>query len=373
MSKTKIPKCVQHEVWWRAAGRCEFKGCNKPLYKHEVTLDKCKISELAHIIGDSEKGPRGDKELSKKLAKDPKNIMLLCPECHRYIDNEGKNKYTAEILFEMKQRHEDRIIRLTSISEDLQAHVVTYGSKIGSVNPDIPFPQIHDALLPDFYPANDAAIDLGGNWPIGQEWDKYWEREVENLVYNCKDKILDKIDRWEHKRIALFGLAPMPLLVKLGTLLNNKHEVEVYQKQRSGTWKWSQEEIHTDYIINRPEDTLKKPVLVLSLSFPITERIKKANPTASVWEMTIKSPNPDFLRSKQQLYDFGRKVELVLDEITKASNNQPINLYLSVPVACAVEFGRVWMQKANSPLKIYDLDKHVDNIDKLAITIEYKK
>ena len=76
--------------------------------------------------------------------------MLLCPECHRYIDNEGKNKYTAEILFEMKQRHEDRILRLTSISEDLQAHVVTYGSKIGSVNPDIPFPQIQDALLPDF-------------------------------------------------------------------------------------------------------------------------------------------------------------------------------------------------------------------------------
>lgn len=82
----------------------------------------------------------------------------------------------------------------------------------------------------------------------------------------------------------------MPLLVKLGTMLNNKHEVEVYQKQRSGTWKWSQEEIHTDYIINRAEDTLKKPVLVLSLSFPITDRIKKANPTASVWEMTIESP-----------------------------------------------------------------------------------
>lgn len=373
MSKTKIPKDIQHEVWWKAAGRCEFKGCNKPLYKHGITLDKCKISELAHIIGDSENGPRGDKELSKALAKDPKNIMLLCPECHRYIDNEGKEKYTAEMLFEMKKRHEDRVARLTSLGEDLQAHVVTYGSKIGSHNPDISFSQIQDALLPDFYPTNDTPIDLGSNDPILKEWDEYWSTAVKNLEYNCKDKIFDKIDRWEYKRLALFGIGPMPLLVKLGTMLNNKHEVEVYQKQRSGTWKWSQEEIHTDYIINRPEDTLKKPVLVLSLSFPNTERIKKANPTASVWEMTIESPNPDFLRSKQQLYDFGRKVELVLDEITKASNNQPINLYLSVPVACAVEFGRVWMQKANSPLKIYDLDKHVDNIDKLAITIEYKK
>ena len=116
MSKTYIPKDVQHEVWWKAAGRCEFKGCNKPLYKHGITLDKCKISELAHIIGDSENGPRGDKDLSKALAKDPKNIMLLCSECHKYIDNEGKDKYTAEMLFDMKKRHEDRIAKLTSSS-----------------------------------------------------------------------------------------------------------------------------------------------------------------------------------------------------------------------------------------------------------------
>lgn len=373
MSKTYIPKDVQHEVWWKAAGRCEFKGCNKPLYKHGITLDKCKISELAHIIGDSENGPRGDKDLSKALAKDPKNIMLLCSECHKYIDNEGKDKYTAEMLFDMKKRHEDRIAKLTSLGEDLQAHAVTYGSKIGSHNPDFSFPQIQDALLPDFYPVNDTPIDLGGNWPTLKEWDEYWKREIENLEYNCKDKILDKIDRWEYKRIALFGFAPMPLLVKLGTVLNNKHEVEVYQKQRTGGWKWSQEEIHTDYIINRPENTQSVPILVLSLSFPIRDRIKSQNPTASIWEMTIETPNPDFLRSKQQLYDFGRKIELLLDEITKASNGQSLNLYLSVPVACAIEFGRVWMQKANSPLKIYDFDKQEENIDKLAITIKNKK
>ena len=47
MSNTHIPKDVLHEIWWKAAGRCEFKGCNKPLYKHGVTLDKCKISEYA--------------------------------------------------------------------------------------------------------------------------------------------------------------------------------------------------------------------------------------------------------------------------------------------------------------------------------------
>ncbi len=373
MSKTKIPHKVQCEVWGRAAGRCEFNGCNKPLYVHGITSDRCNIAELAHIIGDSLHGPRGDEERSKRLAKDPNNIMLMCHDCHKYIDKEGLDKYPDEVLYAMKKRHEERIERLASMTEDMQANVVTYGSIIGGQFPDLPYPQIQEALQPDFYPAQDRCIELGGNWPTANEWDEYWKRENANLEYNCKDKILDKIDRWEHKRIALFGFAPMPLLVKLGTLLNNKHEVEVYQKQRSGGWKWQQEDIHTEYIINRPEENDSDPILILSLSFPIADRIKRQNPTASIWEMTLESPSPDFLRSKVQLYDYGRKVELLLDEITKASNNKPLNLYLSVPVACAIEFGRVWMQKANSPLKIYDLDKQVDNIDKLALTIENKK
>ena len=89
--------------------------------------------------------------------------------------------------------------------------------------------------------------------------------------------------------------------------------------------------------------------------------------------MTIESPNPDFLRSKQQLYDFSRQVELLLDEIDKQSKGQPLHLFMSAPVACAIEFGRVWMQKANSQMCIYDYDKRDGEVDRLAITIENKK
>ena len=104
MSKTKIPHKVQCEVWGRAAGRCEFNGCNKPLYVHGITSDRCNIAELAHIIGDSLHGPRGDEERSKRLAKDPNNIMLMCHDCHRYIDKEGLDKFPDEVLFAMKRK-----------------------------------------------------------------------------------------------------------------------------------------------------------------------------------------------------------------------------------------------------------------------------
>lgn len=371
MSRTKIPSNVKAELWWKAAGRCEFKGCNKSLYSHGITMDKCNLSNCAHIIADSPQGPRGNAD-SAKLAMDPSNIMLMCPECHKYIDHEGKDKYDAETLFDMKKRHEERMEYLTGLSEDVQANIVVYGANIAGHKHDFDFPQLQEALLPDYYPSSRNMIELGLNLYGGEDWDDYWQKEEDNVVYQCKTKILDYIDRWEYKRIALFGLAPMPLLVRLGTMLNNKHEVVVYQKQRSGGWKWVNNDGTIEYIINKPSKLDGVPVLVLSLSFPITDRIKKENPDASIWEITIDSPNPDFLQSPNMLYEFGRTVESVLDQITKVLNNQAINLYLAAPVACCIEFGRVWMQKANSPLNIYDYDKKESEKDLLAITIKNK-
>lgn len=77
-------------------------------------MEKCNISNYAHIIGDSENGPRGN-ERSRELAQDPNNIILLCPECHRLIDHEGERKYTDEMLVAMKKEHEERIDLVTGI------------------------------------------------------------------------------------------------------------------------------------------------------------------------------------------------------------------------------------------------------------------
>lgn len=371
MSKTKIPQKVIAQLWWRAAGRCEFNGCNKPLSFHGITMDNCNLSNCAHIIADSSDGPRGNED-SADLAKDFRNLMLMCQDCHKYIDHEGKGKYDADTLFAMKKRHEERMEYLTGLSEDVQANIVVYGANIAGHKHDFDYSQLQAALLPDYYPAKRNMIELGLNLNPGEDWSDYWQREEDTLVYQCKTKILDYIDRWEYKRIALFGLAPMPLLVRLGTLLNNKHEVVVYQKQRIGGWKWHNNDGTIEYIINEPSTHDGVPVLVLSLSFSIMERIKKENPYACIWEITIDNPNPDFLQSPRMLYDFGRTVEIVLDQITKESNNQAINLYLAAPVACCIEFGRVWMQKANSPLNIYDYDKKVSEKDLLAITIKNK-
>ena len=368
MSKTTIPMSVRRELWFRAAGRCEFKGCNDALDRHGITMDTCDCSECAHIIGDSEDGPRGDSNHSKELAKNIENLMLMCPKCHKYIDHEGADKYDANTLRAMKKHHEERMRMLTGIPEDNQALPVTFGSAIGNSIPIFNFNQLSSAMIPDFYPSKETAIHLGGDWFHGDDWNGYWIREVDEIEYKCR-KLLDDIERAEQKRIAIFGFAPMPSLIKLGTLLNNKYEVEVYQKQRRGGWSWPEKDKHIDFKFYKVQSGSESAVLVMSLSFQILPRILKSRKESNIWHFTIDEPNPEFLSAKSMLYDFGRKVELALDTISKECAGMPIELYLSVPVACAIEFGRVWMQKANSPLKIYDFDKRHGDVDKLAITI----
>ena len=44
-----ISATVQSMLWGRAAGRCEFAGCNKSVSMSDVTLEDANMAEKAHI------------------------------------------------------------------------------------------------------------------------------------------------------------------------------------------------------------------------------------------------------------------------------------------------------------------------------------
>ena len=228
--------------------------------------------------------------------------------------------------------------------------------------------------MPEFYPSPDGIIDLGGNWYTPDNgWEEFWKEEEKSIDFVCKNKILTTLPHWKNKRIALFALAPMPSLVKLGTILNNKNDVKVFQLMRGPvSWKWRNDD-DVEYIIKRPEITSGIPVLVFSLSFPIGGRIKERfGDSGSVWEFTIPSPSTNFLTSKRMLYKFCSEVEQLLDEIRRQTNKDELHVFMAMPVACAVELGRTWMQKPNMTLLLYDYDTRYSKEDQLAITIKNK-
>lgn len=360
--RNNIPNKVSALLWIKAGGRCEYDGCNKLLYRDDVTLNPMNKSYIAHIVAASPNGPRGHSVKSKELETDISNLMLLCDAHHRLIDNEDyQEEYTVERLTEMKIKHERRIERITSIHNDKKSLIVTYGANIADNQPLFQYEILKSVIAETHYPAEEYSTDLGLKSIYNEKDPNYWQIETDTLERKVKG-LLDRLNNDQNKisHISLFALAPMPLLVKLGTLLSELYDIEVYQRFREPKgWNWQKPTpatIDNPFIINSPTVTSGQPILVLSISASIRERVYKLyeNQSADIWEVTIENPQIDILRYKRQLIYFKDTIRRVFQELKRIYPTSTLHVHMAMPNSCAIEFGRVWMPKADLPLILFD-------------------
>ncbi len=66
------------------------------------------MGEMAHIIAQSQEGPRGDGVGGDDTYE---NLILLCPTHHREVDKAPKGTFPADMLREWKEQHELNISR----------------------------------------------------------------------------------------------------------------------------------------------------------------------------------------------------------------------------------------------------------------------
>lgn len=364
MSKTKIPEKVKLNLWVKAAGRCEYEGCNEPLWEDSLTLAKMNAAYIAHIIADSTEGPRGHETLSELLAKDISNLMLMCDKHHRLIDKEDVEGHPAERLREMKKKHEGRIELVTSIKEDMKSHLLLYGANIGEHTSPLNWKDTTNAMLPSRYPEENPAIELSlKNSSFYDNQTIYWAIESEQLKNQFKDKVKRKLESGDNKHLSVFALAPQPLLILLGTLISDIYPADVYQLHREPTtWKWQNEPELFEYKVIEPKEIHKKVALNLSLSATIdNSRITDVlGEDTSIWTITIPSPNNDFLKGKNQLSMFRVLMRELFNKIKLThGENSGIHIFPATSVSTAVELGRVWMPKADLPLYLYDENKKI--------------
>lgn len=359
MSVSNIPDKVKHQLWAVSSGRCEYEGCNKPLWHDLVTKAKYSTAYIAHIVADKPGGPRGHLTQSKELEYKFSNLMLLCGAHHRLIDNEDVVGHPVSRLTEMKKRHETRICQQTALGEDKQSHVLLYGANIGRLNSSISWNNSYEAMAPHWYPAEVKAIEIGmSNSPFQDDTDRFWQIEKDNLQMQFERKVQPRLGQDIH-HLSIFALAPQPLLINLGRLVSDILPVEVYQHQREpeDNWKWAEDSHSIDYQVVRPAGSASKVALNLSLSATIVNDriVSSLGDDVAIWTITTNEPHNDFLKSRAQLVGFRHCFRKVLDQI-KACHvlSGRLHVFPAVPVAVAVEIGRVWMPKADLPFRIYD-------------------
>lgn len=63
------------------------------------------LGEMAHMIADKPNGPRGDRTISEKYLRSYENLILLCADHHKIIDDDPQT-YTLDKLRSIKTQHE---------------------------------------------------------------------------------------------------------------------------------------------------------------------------------------------------------------------------------------------------------------------------
>lgn len=377
-SRPSIKSATHYELWGRAAGRCEFRGCNEVVYRDGLTQGASNLSTVAHIVAWTPEGPRGHPTRSAELATDIGNLMLTCKKHGKYIDDANRvEEYPEALLIEFKKEHEKRVQLLTDITEEAQTRVVLLQAPVDGRDVKINERHAHQALLP-LYPAEEHAdlFDLSG-LGITADAPGFYPALATSLDAKTTD-LLRRRGSDKVRSLAVFAIAPIPLLVHFGHRLGDLVSVELFQHHRGkkNPWAWRGEEeldLFYETIIPAltPEDHRgghtdpPTPVVSVSISGYVEPSTIRPHVDGPSVHYQINLPGVengdqsgrDALPTRARLEAFGIEFRRVLDAVrARHGHDQTVHLFLAVPAPVAIEIGRN-VKHVDPPFLIYDYQK----------------
>ena len=362
MSVSYIPENVKFRLWGKSAGRCQYEGCNDPLWLDTLTQAEFNAAYIAHIIADRPDGPRGDPILSEKLKSCITNLMVLCDGHHRFIDKHDVEGHPPDRLRAMKAEHEKRIDLAVAIGPERQSSILLYGTNIGDHSSPLRYELAAQALCGQRrYPASKDPIRLDAIDSAGKDDDPaFWPRESADLGTKFGERVKPQLASGSIKHISVFARAPQPLLMLLGTMLTEIGQADVYQLHREPTQGWAWPRVGKEYAfeVTPPKDFKASPALILSLSATIElSRVSAVMPEGfAPWVVSVvPGPRHDCICSPEQLSEFRILARTLLNDI-KAAHGQDTRLHIfpAAPVSACVELGRVRQPKADLKWRLYD-------------------
>ncbi len=101
-------------VCQKSGNRCAWRDCKKLLTMNSGPLltDLINVGQIAHIKGEREGAARYDPEMTDQERNNEKNLLLLCYDHHKLIDDKP-DLYPVEFLTNLKYEHEKWIVDST--------------------------------------------------------------------------------------------------------------------------------------------------------------------------------------------------------------------------------------------------------------------
>jgi hypothetical protein len=330
------------------------------------------IGDLAHNVGWGPNSPRGDAELDEEQRREADNVLLLCRNCHKPIDDAGViGLYTVEDLARLKREHEQRIRALTEIDADRKATIVRVVGPVRGVNPELTYDTVLGAtaaagLFPTLLRGSNSAehdLDLrhGADFGTAAQF-SYLASVIDAFVRG----IDDGIRRGEITRLAVFAIARVPLLVHLGARLDDKAPTLVFQRHRvdgANPWRWPADPPDPPAFGTRVVRSGSDPyrvALTINLSGTVRpeELPASIDETYSVYALDPAAPaepHPSLISSPGALANFDAAIRGFLARVEADHGKiDRIALFPAVPVSVAVTLGRVLMADVSPAWAVFD-------------------
>lgn len=365
-----IKDSVRNALWGRTAGRCTV--CNRRVLNDDRTFwHSIASAEMAHIIGATATpgSPRGQEQASGTTdLESEENLLLCCHDCHRMIDHVDHVAYfTPAKLRALKAAHEQRVEMATSEGILTRTAVLRVGSFVRGSWAVASRREVADALFRNSY-LGLVESHWSGQFTCelqGQAIDPGYWLGVRNQLKRSLDTVGQAVAQGDVEHVSIFAIAPVPALVLLGSLLDDKVETRIWQKHRDAGWDWlntgepttfafAQAPPSTSYRDNASRDV----VLICSLSADVNpERLPEHLRRAPRFVLRPEgvTPSPTLFSHEKSLANFGAAFRDMLAAAEKAHPTATRwHLVAAAPVAASIEAGRAFMRKVQPPVEVYE-------------------
>jgi hypothetical protein len=366
--RAKLTEREKLKVWVRAGGICVL--CKKYLLDGALTGLEVSLGELAHIVGQqkSARSPRGMHPMPREDRDNAENVVLACESCHEEIDDQLATEILeVERLNAIKAAHEQRIRHVTTLPDDQRSLVLRVIGKVRGNAVEVTRSTAAKTVIgAGRFPWFDLDRDR-----LGVEVDLQplpGERDADETYYAtaCRaiDEVLDTrvhdaIRSGDVRHLSVFAFARLPLLVYLGSKLEDNCTVAVYQRHRATQdWAWDDdaEERHFTVTTNVAVDAATEAVLVCNVSGTIDPEempVELAGLPAIVIAPDA-TPSPDVVRSRASLDAFCKAVRDVNATLDAAKNVRRLHVLGALPPTAAVELGRLHDPHIHPDLVVYN-------------------
>jgi SMODS-associated and fused to various effectors sensor domain/HNH endonuclease len=363
------------KVWVRSGGRCAV--CNVYLLESELTLRPVLLGEVAHNVAASDTGPRGNPRTPINQRNSAENLLLLCGHHHPDSDHRVQlDLMTVDQVRKLKDDHERRVFEATASVRRKPTVVLRMQGHIRGATVDLGIETATEAVLrssnrfPELalsFDRRGVEIDLRHVAGELDRDDVYYKAAVARIDEVVTQLLRPAAEQGAVPHLSVFAIARFPLLVHLGSRLDDALTVDVFQRHRaSESWVWPEPSADDPRFTVRREgpatgerrEPATEAVLLINASGAI-HRSELPSATAElptyVVELDRGTPNTDSVRSREVRDSFVQAIREMLGQLERSDKTvRRLHVFAAAPVSVGVTLGRSVGWGIHPQLVLYD-------------------